>query len=483
MNIVLIGMPGSGKSTLGKRAARALGMEFLDTDVLIEEHEMRPITEIFKVDGEAYFRDLETLTIETVMKTAKVGTRVGQEGETRGFILSVGGGAAESSVNAEFLHRIGKVIFIDRPLEALEKSIAYNGNRPLLSDRAKLVELYERRRPIYLEVADRVIANGGDFEAASYELVLTTKLMGAGADYFVIGDPIAHTLSPRLHGAVFEELLKMGISVYDVSYGAIKLAKERLESAISDIRSGTLRGLNVTIPHKKAIIPLLDEVRGDAEVAGAVNTVVREDGRLVGYNTDMEGLNLAIQASGRTYQGAVVTVCGTGGAAAGIVSKASAEGAALVYIIGRNEEAAARVIASARAKPAGRTDGDEANGDVPCIIIFVRHDFEDTVEPPHFVDALAGTNILINATPLGMEGTGKEFASFSFLEKLPTGAFIYDIVYNPRETALVCTARERGIAAEGGLSMLVYQGILSDELFLGMKLDRKAIYEAVWEKI
>jgi shikimate dehydrogenase len=96
---------------------------------------------------------------------------------------------------------------------------------------------------------------------------------------------------------------------------------------------------------------------------------------------------------------------------------------------------------------------------------------------------MAGTDILVNATPLGMEGAGKGFASFLFLDKLPDGAFVYDIVYNPRETALVRAARARGLVSEGGLSMLVYQGILSDELFFGTELDREALYTAVRCKI
>jgi shikimate dehydrogenase len=461
-NIVLIGMPGSGKSTLGRRAARELGMEFMDTDVLIEEYEGRPITEIFKVDGEAYFRALETLAIETVQKTAAE-NRIG-----RGFILSVGGGAAENSGNAALLRTIGKVFFIDRPLEALERGIAYNGNRPLLSDREKLVELYERRMPLYAKVSDRVIVNNADLDAAADELVLTARLMGAADDFLVIGDPIAHTLSPKLHGALFGELMKKGAETRGASYGATRVPPGRLEAAVRDIRAGDVRGLNVTIPHKKAIIPFLDEVRGSAAEAGAVNTVVREGNRLVGYNTDMEGLKLALEARGRMYGGAKVAVCGTGGAAAGIVSKAVKEGAAQVYIIGRNEEAAACMAVSS-------SDARRVK--------FVRHDFETTSESSHFKEALADTDIFINATPLGMDGAGRGFASFLFLEKLPGDAFVYDLVYSPRETALVRAARARGLGAEGGLSMLVYQGILSDELFFGAETDRGALYEAVRGKI
>jgi shikimate dehydrogenase len=510
--IVLIGMPGSGKSTLGRRIANELNREFLDTDVLIEEYERRPITEIFKADGEAYFRRLESLVIETVRNTVTSpggaaaptgpGAVPAPRADRRGLILSVGGGAAEHPDNVALLRETGFVVFIDRPLEALEKSIAYNGNRPLLSDREKLVEQYERRAPLYAKAADGIISNDGDFEIAVEELLRTAKLLGAEDDYLLIGDPVAHSLSPMLHAILFAELRKQGgaegasfdagesarraagaeassntgaqtscdagetvrrRALLNASYSAVRVPPECLESSIGALRAGTVKGLNVTIPHKKKIIPFLDGTRGDAALAGAVNTVVREGDKLIGYNTDMEGLRLALETRGRTYAGAVVTVCGTGGAAAGVVSAAAACGAAKIYLLGRNEEAASRLSA------------DRAE--------FVRHDFAETATSPRLDKALAETDILINATPLGMDGTGLFFADVSFIEKLPVGAFVYDLVYKPVETELVRAARGRGLGAESGLSMLVFQGILSDELFFGVETDRRALYEAARDKV
>jgi shikimate dehydrogenase len=473
MNIVLIGMPGSGKSTLGMSAARGLGMEFLDTDVLIEQHEKRPITEIFKTDGEAYFRGLETAVIETVLKIANADAGKGDakhSAKKRSLMLSVGGGAAEASGNAALLRRIGAIVFIDRPIEALERNIVYNGKRPLLSDREKLVELYERRRPIYEKLSDRIVANDGGFEDAAGELTRVAKLLGAESDYLVIGDPIAHTLSPRLHGAIFAALRAADVrgasgALADATYGAARVPVETLGTSVADMRCGSVRGMNVTIPHKKAITPFLDEIRGVAVVAGAVNTVVKEGDRLLGYNTDADGLALAIGSHGRSYAGSNVVVCGTGGAASGVVAGAASGGASNISIIGRNGERAAELVKIAETECAGRAR-------------FIRHDFTDESVSPELANALEEANIFINATPLGMAESGSDFNGFFFLDKLPATSFVYDLVYKPRETALVKAARERGLDADCGLSMLIYQAILSDELFGGIETDREALYGA-----
>jgi shikimate dehydrogenase len=475
IDIVLIGMPGSGKSTLGREAAKELGMEFLDTDVLIEQHERRPITEIFKTDGEVYFRSVETQVIRTVRDVAaesvagkqSCGTEGG--GARKGLMLSVGGGAAENPVNVRLLREIGTIIFIDRPLAALERNVAFNAGRPLLSGREKLVELYERRTPLYAGLADRTIRNEGGREEAMEELIRVALLRGADADFLVIGDPIAHTRSPQLHKAAFDELKRQGYAdaLKGATYGSVRVPPDRLGQAIEDVRAGAVRGLNVTIPHKKAVIGYLDDVAGDAAAAGAVNTVVKRDGRLMGYNTDMEGLKLALADRGISYKDATVTVCGTGGAAAGIVCKAALEGAARIYILGRNADKAAAIAEKARAAAPS-----------PSEIIYAPCDF-GSAETLESKDAIHSADIFINATPLGMSGVGKNQALLSFAALLPEGAFVYDLVYEPAETELVKAARQRGLAAEGGLSMLIRQGILSDELFFGIEPDRRALYEAV----
>ncbi|MDR0875522.1 MAG: shikimate dehydrogenase [Clostridiales Family XIII bacterium] len=272
--------------------------------------------------------------------------------------------------------------------------------------------------------------------------------------YAVIGDPVAHSISPALHAVVFERL---GL---DVRYDKVRVRGDDLAAFVSRMKSGKDEGgeggegggeaplgVNVTIPHKKAILPLIDEVRGDALLAGAVNTVVREGGYLAGYNTDMEGLLLSLVGAGSGYKDKAVCIFGTGGAALGAAVKAAGEGAKTVRVIGRNKKKADEVCMRTAAAANAIVAAIAYDGHIPA-------------------QAVLDTDVFINATPLGMQGYSQDFDDLGFLDALPKTALVYDCVYIPAETALVHEARARGLRAENGLSMLVWQGLLSDVHFL-----------------
>ncbi|MDR1815976.1 MAG: hypothetical protein LBR00_04750 [Clostridiales Family XIII bacterium] len=243
--------------------------------------------------------------------------------------------------------------------------------------------------------------------------------------FAVIGDPVAHSISPLLHRTAFARL---GVPA---AYDAFHVRPAVLGAFVG----GTaLEGYNVTIPHKARIVPFLDGLRGDALAAGAVNTVVREGGQKIGYNTDMDGLLFALRELGCGYSGASVRVFGTGGAARGAACKAASEGAREVRVLGRSREKAEAILSG-------------SYGGMPS------------------ADAVRGADLFVNATPLGMAGYGEDFADLSFLDGLPAHAVVYDCVYTPAETALVRAARARGLRAETGLSMLVWQGLLSEALW------------------
>jgi shikimate dehydrogenase len=300
--------------------------------------------------------------------------------------------------------------------------------------------------------------------------------------FAVIGDPVAHSISPALHDAVFERL---GI---DARYDKIHVTNEELVAFAASLKAGKAgdgaeasRGVNVTIPHKKAILLLLDEVRGDALLAGAVNTVVREAsvapsgvmtgaestedsqtaGRLVGYNTDMAGLLLALERIGSGYKDKVVCIFGTGGAALGAAVKAAAEGAKTVRVIGRNKEKVAAVCARSCEKC---ENFEQFVTKVPDSRIICEAVVIDECGIPQW--SVADADIFLNATPLGMQGYAQDFEDLGFLDALPKTALVYDCVYIPAETTLLRAARARGLKAENGLSMLVWQGLLADVHFL-----------------
>lgn len=233
----------------------------------------------------------------------------------------------------------------------------------------------------------------------------------------VIGDPVGHSRSPAIH----EELLRRaGIPG---SYEAVTVTRETLGDFLTAARAGAWDGFNVTMPLKTAILPFLDELDETARGIGAVNTVVVREGRTTGYNTDGPGF---VQSLGFAPAGRQVLLLGNGGAAR-----------AVRYSL---ERAEARVTVCAR-----HPHGDEEPWNELCKLT-------------------EACDLLVNATPLGMAGKDP-FSDWTFLEKLPRRAIVYDLVYNPVETELLRRAAARGNAAIGGLALLQAQAELAFRLF------------------
>lgn len=444
-NIVLIGLPGSGKSSLGRRVAKDFGLGFRDTDELITAAAGIDIPGIFASRGEADFRELETETIRRLALTD-------EEVRGGGVIISTGGGAVLKPENVELFHRIGKVIFVDRKPQLIVQGRELTEGRPLLGSADDLLQLDSERRIFYERAAHIIFHNDGAYETELDRLRSVVILLGACGPMCLIGDPIGHSLSPFLHRLLFAEC---GI---EHSYRSARIIPDKLETAVKYLRAGALRGLNVTKPHKIAIAPLLDELCGDAALSGAVNTVKKENGRLIGYNTDMDGLALALADRGRNYKNSVVTVFGAGGAAVGIATKALIGGARRVNVVCR--------------RPA-----DEVSSEFPDNTVFITHDIAAGTENEDVTSVLRQTDILINATPLGMSGLPGKFRDFRFLAMLRQDALVCDLIYEPAETELLREARMRRIETMNGLPMLVYQGILADEIVFGIRTDRKGLYE------
>ena len=265
----------------------------------------------------------------------------------------------------------------------------------------------------------------------------TTKICG------VIGDPIEHTMSPVMHNAVFKE---MGM---DYVYVAFQVKKEGLGEAIQGMRGLNIRGLNVTIPHKVAIIPFLDKLDQLAERIGAVNTVVNDDGVLTGYNTDAEGFLQALLEKGVEPKGKNVVILGAGGASRGISFILAGRGANLV-ILNRLQELdwaveLARQITRVFRKEVEALELNEEN----------------------LAAVLGWADILVNATSVGMYPDTDETPVNSDL--LRPGLIVVDIVYNPIKTRLLREAETVGAKTVGGLNMLAWQGALAFELFTGRK--------------
>lgn len=253
--------------------------------------------------------------------------------------------------------------------------------------------------------------------------------------FAVIGDPIAQSKSPEMHNAWYEE------GQIDAAYIPVHVKPEQLEEAVSSLQLLGASGWNVTIPHKQAIIPYLDELDELAQKMGAVNTVVRtKEGTLKGYNTDGAGFVRSLEDEiGTDYKEAPILLIGAGGAARGIAFALQKAGYLNLTIANRTEKNAQAIIHELGTGQAITLDQAEST--------------------------LQTFKIFIQTTPAGMS-TG-EFALPFSLEKFPEDAIAADIVYNPLMTPFLLAAQKKGAKIINGLGMFVHQGAIAYELWLG----------------
>ena len=257
----------------------------------------------------------------------------------------------------------------------------------------------------------------------------------------IIGDPIEHSMSPVMHNAAFEAL---GL---DYAYLPFHVRQEELPGAVVGIRALNVVGLNVTIPHKVAVIPLLDKLDPLAEKVGAVNTIVKENGKLVGYNTDAPGFMQALRSKGIDLEGKNILILGAGGASKGISFILAEAGASLVILnrtLTRAEELASQIAQYYHRKPEAMTLSEE-----------------------NLARGLDEVDVLVNTTSVGMVPDVNQTPVPARL--LNPNLVVCDIVYNPLETRLLREARAAGARTIDGLDMLVWQGALAFEKWTGQK--------------
>ena len=259
----------------------------------------------------------------------------------------------------------------------------------------------------------------------------------------LIGDPVEHSVSPVMHNAAFSSL---GL---DYIYLPFRVEKGQLAKAIDGVRALNIGGLNVTIPHKVAVIPLLDELETLAERIGAVNTIVNDNGHLKGYNTDASGFVKALLERGIEPQGKKIVILGAGGASRAI-SFTLAERDADLAILNRQLEIDWAVeLASSISRFLGK--------EIKAL----------ELNEQNLSAVLKDADILVNATSVGMSPNSDETPVPAKL--LKAGLVVFDIVYNPIKTRLLTEAEVAGAETIDGLDMLVWQGALAFEMWTGVK--------------
>ncbi len=260
----------------------------------------------------------------------------------------------------------------------------------------------------------------------------------------VIGHPIGHSISPVFQGAA------LGARNLDAEYTPYDIAPEDLEDFLSLVRAPEWLGINVTIPHKQAVVPLVDELSEEAREIGAVNTIVNRSGALVGYNTDARGFLRALDGIGFDPVGRDAVVLGTGGAARAIVYALTRSRAGRVVVAGRRADRAAALVVDM----AHLSGGTELRA-----VGWGSDELEEEVRR---------ASLLVNATPIGMRGGGAEGESPVNASWLQPRLTVFDTVYNPPETPLLGEAARVEARAVSGLEMLVCQGAESFELWTGL---------------
>jgi shikimate dehydrogenase len=271
----------------------------------------------------------------------------------------------------------------------------------------------------------------------------------------VIGDPIEHTLSPVMHNAAFGHLK------LDFVFLAFRVKAAELENAMRGTRGLGIHGLNVTMPHKNAVVKFLDELDPTVKFLGSVNTILNEDGRLLGFDTDGVGALKALRENGVNPDGKKLLLLGAGGAAKAIAYSLAREAEELC-VLNRASEKAGEL-----AELLSRTFGKKVAGGALSASA-VRRNLQDS-------------DILINATSVGMYPNVSH--SLVAPQWLKPDLCVMDIVYNPVETKLVKDAKAAGARVISGVEMLLYQGAASFEIWTGVSAPVEVMRRAAMKEL
>ena len=260
----------------------------------------------------------------------------------------------------------------------------------------------------------------------------------------IIGYPLSHTLSPSMHNFIYQ---KLGI---DVEYKKWEISPNNLKSHIEKINNENFIGANITVPYKEKIVTLLDEIRNEAKFTGAVNTIVKNNNKLIGYNTDVYGIEqtLDIKLKNDVINNAVIF--GAGGAAKAAFFVLLQRGLNNLTIVNRTKSNALKMISKF----------NNVNCDQNIITLN---------EKSQIKSACLSADLIINTTILGMKNSGYEDISPIDSTFIDSNSVIFDMVYNPTKTPLIKIALERNANIIEGLNMLVYQAIKSIELWTGIR--------------
>ena len=284
-----------------------------------------------------------------------------------------------------------------------------------------------------------------------------------GTSLAVLGHPIAHSISPQMHNAALKAMAKNNPELSHWGYFKFDIPPEQFSEALSLFHSKGFLGLNLTVPHKVISLSLLKKVSTTAQRIGAVNTLLHRAEGYTGYNSDGYGLERALKEElGVELSGASVILLGAGGASRAAAVQCLEKGCRELWIGNRSQDRLNALLNTLKTV--------EGYGKI--------HSFELGTEVEH--KGIPRTGVLVNATSLGLNR--EDPSPFNF-DGFDASLKVYDMIYNPQETALLRAAKGRGMKVANGLSMLVYQGACSLEVWSGAEVPTEVMMEAARQAI
>jgi shikimate dehydrogenase len=445
MKIILIGFMGSGKSTVSRLLAEALRLEQYEMDdLIVARTPYSSPREIFDREGEAAFRSYEKEV------AAQCGAR------TSG-VISTGGGVITASDNISSLKQNGgTIVFLETTFETIARRVAHDTPRPLFKEPESARALFDARIKLYREAADiTVTTDAKSAEEVTHDIIaqLMPHISDALSDTtrkhaLVIGDPISHSLSPEMHTAGYAAL---GVEHLH-TFSRLRVLPDELAACITCAKyasrlHASISGISVTLPHKEQVIPLLDSCSEEARAIGAVNTVIFDNGKASGYNTDVAGIIEPLRKR-CSLAGAHVAVIGAGGAARAATYGARNAGAQ-VTIYNRDVKRAERLA----------------------------HEFGVAFQPLSGLKSLHHVSCIIQATSVGMHPhhDALPFAP----ELIEPHHIVFDLIYRPLRTKLLDEAHKRGATTIEGLEMFITQGAAQFKLYTGIDAPYEILYSTV----
>ncbi len=277
----------------------------------------------------------------------------------------------------------------------------------------------------------------------------------------LLGSPVSHSLSPMMHNTGFQHL---GL---DYVYLCFDVGEDSLEEAVKGLKCCGIRGFNLTMPDKNKMAELADELSPAAAIIGAVNTVVNDNGRLIGHNTDGIGFMRSVREEGLDVAGKTMTILGAGGASTAICAQAALDGAAELNIFARPSsrfhERTVHLV-----ETINRTTG--------CHAVLM-----DQADQSALKKSIDESCLLVNATSVGM-APNTEASVLQDPSLLHEGLAVGDVIYNPRETLFLKQAKEAGCKTFNGMYMLLYQGAEAFRLWTGQDMPVDVVRDLYFRK-